>query len=99
MKKNRRLTRKSPVPDWDQEQTGLVSVRYISATGEARSPNPSLRLAAYQHGNRAAVLRPTGDVVAGRDGPLLAIADGANSCRRNATGHEIVLGGLGPPRA
>ncbi len=99
MTKNRRFTRKSPVPDWDQEQTGLVSVRDISATGEGRSPKPSLGLAARQHRNRAAVLRPAGDVVAGRDGPLLSIADGANSCRRNAAGHEIVLGGFGPPRA
>jgi len=63
------------VPDWDQEQTGLVSVRDISATGEGRSPKPSLGLAARQHRNRAAVLRPAGDVVAGRDRPLLAIAD------------------------
>src|ERR1700720_3994435 len=78
---------------------GLVSVRDISATGEGRSPKPSLGLAARQHRNRAAILRPAGDVVAGRDGPLLAIADGANSCRRNAAGHEIVLGGFGPPRA
>jgi hypothetical protein len=98
-KKNRRLKKKSPVPERDQEQSGLVSVRDISAAGEGRSPKPSLGLAAGQHRNRAAVLRPAGDVVAGRDGPFLAVADGANSCRGNAAGHEIVLGGFSSPRA
>ena len=43
-KKNQRLTRKSPVPDWDQEKMGLVSFRDISAAGEGRSPKPYVRI-------------------------------------------------------
>ena len=57
----------------------FLTVRDISATGEEdRSPKLSSGLAARQHGDRAAVLRPTGIVVTACDGTLLAIADGMN---------------------
>jgi hypothetical protein len=75
--KNRRFTRKAPVPDWDHEclfdRPGHIGV------GGGPAPKASSGLAACQHGHRAAVLRPAGIIVTARDGTLLAIANGPNS--------------------
>src|SRR5205085_1777887 len=51
----------------------------------------------YRHG--AAILRPTGNIIAHRDRPLLAIRDRAHALARNAARHQILADGFGAPRA
>src|SRR6185503_20526257 len=52
-----------------------------------------------EHGDRAAVLRPAGDVVTHRHRALLAVGDRAHAARRDAARGEIVADRLGAPRA
>src|SRR5665811_1601802 len=63
----------------------------------ARRP-PPLRTG-VEHRDRAAVLRPAGDVVADRDRPLLAVGDGAHAVGLDAARDQIVARGLGAPCA
>ena len=49
---------------------------------------------AVQHRDGAAVLRPAGDVVADRDGALLAVGNGAHAVGRDAARGEVVTHGL-----
>ena len=47
-------------------------------------------VAAVEHGLRAAILRPAGDVVAHCDRPLLAVGDGAHSRRIDSMLGQVV---------
>src|SRR5438270_400982 len=55
--------------------------------GEGRQ-SKTVSGAGVQHRDRAAVLRPAGDVVAHRDRALLAIGDGAHPVRVDAAGSQ-----------
>ena len=50
---------------------------------------------AVEHRDGAAVLGPAGDVVADRDRPLLAIADGPHPRSGHALGDKIIMDRLG----
>jgi len=63
------------VPDWDQER--LLTVATYRLRGRRPFAETFVRMAARQHGDRAAVLRPTGIVVTARDGRS-CIADSMN---------------------
>src|SRR5919112_6713943 len=51
--------------------------------------------AAAEHGDRTAVLRPAGDVVADRDRALLAVGHGAEAVARDAAGDQVIPDDLG----
>lgn len=54
-----------------------------------------LHAGAAKHGNRAAVLRPAGNIVADGDRTFLAVGDRLQALRRDAARSEIVLGSSG----
>jgi len=54
---------------------------------------PELHTGAAKHGNRAAVLRPAGNVVADGDRTFLAVRDRLQALRRDAARSEVILGG------
>src|SRR5665811_686683 len=63
----------------------------------ARRP-PPLRTG-VEHRDRAAVLRPAGDVVAHRHRPLLAVGDGAHAVGLDAARDQIIAHALRPAGA
>jgi hypothetical protein len=55
--------------------------------------------ALIEHRHGAAILRPTGNIIAHHDWPLLAIGDRAHALARDAARHQILADRFGAPRA
>src|SRR5439155_214466 len=65
---------------------------------QARKASGARLVATVEHGLRAAILRPAGDVVAHRHGSLLAVGDRANALRVDAVLGQVGAHGRGSLR-
>src|SRR5262249_11512139 len=97
-----RFANPSPPSGWieDFHLQAVDHARHTNETGARRRRRRrrgelcGSAVAAVEHRDGTAVLRPAGDIVAHRDRPLLAVRDGAHAVAVDAARREIFAHGL-----